>query len=42
MTSSQSLFLDLRVTRFGSGITDSPLVDRSSAAGVRAGYLYHF
>lgn len=42
MTSSQSLFLDLRVTRFGSGITDSPLVDRSSAAAVRAGYLYHF
>ncbi|MCA1325907.1 MipA/OmpV family protein [Herbaspirillum sp. alder98] len=41
-TQSQSLFLDLRLTHFGSGITDSPLVDRSSAAAVRAGYLYRF
>ncbi|MFJ3046319.1 MipA/OmpV family protein [Herbaspirillum chlorophenolicum] len=42
LTPSQSLFLDVHVTRYGSGITDSPLVDRSSAAGVRAGYLYRF
>jgi len=42
LTQSQSLLLDLRVTRFGSGITDSPLVDRSSAAAVRVGYLYRF
>jgi outer membrane protein len=42
LTQNQSLFLDLRVTHFGSGITDSPLVDRSSAAAVRAGYLYRF
>ncbi|MBV8624152.1 MAG: MipA/OmpV family protein, partial [Herbaspirillum sp.] len=42
MTQSQSLFLDLRLTRYGSGITDSPLVDRNHAAAVRAGYLYRF
>ncbi|EJN03572.1 MipA/OmpV family protein [Herbaspirillum sp. YR522] len=42
LTQSQSLFLDVRMTHFGSGITDSPLVDRSHAAAVRAGYLYRF
>jgi outer membrane protein len=42
MTPSQSLFLDLRMTRYGSGITDSPLVDRSTSPAVRAGYLYRF
>ncbi len=42
MTESQSLFMDLRLTRYGSGITDSPLVDRNHAAAVRVGYLYRF
>ncbi|WP_432239256.1 MipA/OmpV family protein [Herbaspirillum robiniae] len=42
MTPSQSIFLDLRMTRYGSGITDSPLVDRSTSPSVRAGYLYRF
>lgn len=42
MTPSQSLFLDLRLTRYGSSITDSPLVDRSTSPSLRAGYLYHF
>ena len=36
------LSLDLSTTRFGSGIKDSPLVDRSSQDSVRAGYLYLF
>lgn len=38
----QSLFLDLSATRLGSGIEDSPLVDRSNVTGVRLGYLYRF
>lgn len=38
----QSVFLDLSATRLGSGIKDSPLVDRSGMAGVRVGYLYRF
>ncbi|WDZ94631.1 MipA/OmpV family protein [Herbaspirillum sp. WKF16] len=42
LTSSQSMFLDLRVTRYGSGITDSPLVDRSNSPSARLGYLYRF
>lgn len=42
LTASQSVFLDLSVTHYGSGITDSPLVDRSTSAGARLGYLYKF
>lgn len=38
----QSLFVDVSATRLGSGIEDSPLVDRSGVAGVRVGYLYRF
>lgn len=38
----QNLFLDLRGTRLGDEITDSPLVDRSSPAGLVLGYLYRF
>lgn len=41
-TQSQSMFLDLRMTRYGSGITDSPLVDRSNSPSARIGYLYRF
>lgn len=38
----QNLFLDLRGTRLGDAVTDSPLVDRSSPAGLVLGYLYRF
>jgi len=37
-----SVFLDLSATRLGSGVKDSPLVDRTSQAGARMGYLYRF
>lgn len=36
------MFVDMSVTRLGSGITDSPLVDRSTEGGVRLGYMYRF
>src|SRR5450830_1635621 len=42
LTAAQSMFLDLSVTHYGSGITDSPLVDRSTAPGLRLGYIYKF
>jgi MipA family protein len=38
----QQLFLDLSGTRLGSGIKDSPLLERSSETGLRVGYLYRF
>lgn len=38
----QSLSLDVSATRLGSGIKDSPLVERRSLGGVRLGYLYRF
>lgn len=37
-----SFFLDLSVTRFGSTIKDSPLVDQSSQALIGLGYLYRY
>ena len=37
-----SLFLDLGTTRFGKGIKDSPLVERTGQTTVSAGYLYRF
>jgi outer membrane protein len=37
-----SLFLDLGTTRFGKGIKDSPLVERTGQTAVSAGYLYRF
>jgi len=43
MLSPQSaLTFDVGVTRLGAGITDSPLVDRSTTAKVGVGYLYRF
>lgn len=36
------LFLDLQVTRLGSAIKDSPLVDQAAQTTVSAGYLYFF
>lgn len=38
----QTVYLDLSTTRLGSGIRNSPLVERSSQTGVRVGYLYSF
>lgn len=41
MLSSQSaVAFDTGVTKLGSGISDSPLVDRSTTARVSVGYLY--
>ncbi|WP_034296658.1 MipA/OmpV family protein [Herbaspirillum sp. RV1423] len=42
LTAAQSLFLDLSVTHYGSAITDSPLVDRSTSPSLRLGYIYKF
>lgn len=38
----QSVFVDLSVMGLGSGIKDSPLVERSSQSTLRVGYLYRF
>ena len=38
----QTVFLDLRASRFGSGIKDSPLVEQSGQTGLSLGYLYRF
>ncbi len=42
LDAQQSVFMDLHVTALGSAIKNSPLVDRSSVAGVRLGYAYRF
>ena len=42
LAARQNVFLDLRSTRPGDGIADSPLVDRSTQTGLRVGYLYRF
>lgn len=42
LSSKQNIFFDVRSTRLGDAIKDSPLVDRSSQTGVRVGYLYRF
>lgn len=42
LDNKQSVFMDLHVTALGSAIKNSPLVDRSSVAGVRLGYAYRF
>jgi MipA family protein len=39
---NQRLLLDVTDTHWGSGITRSPLVQRSSTPGLRIGYLYGF
>jgi len=38
----QALSLDVSATRLGTGIKDSPLVDRRSLGSVRLGYVYRF
>jgi outer membrane protein len=42
LSAAQSVFLDASATHLGSGITDSPLVDRATVPSVRMGYLYQF
>lgn len=42
LSARQGLYLDLSATRLGSGIQNSPLVDRSIETAVRMGYLYRF
>lgn len=37
-----TVFLDLRASRFGTAINDSPLLERSGQAGVGLGYIYRF
>lgn len=39
---NQTTFVDLGVTRLGSSIKNSPLVDRSTLPMLRIGYLYRF
>ncbi|MDB5850299.1 MAG: MipA/OmpV family protein [Rhodoferax sp.] len=38
----QNIFLDVSATRLGSGIKDSPIVEKSNQSAVRIGYLYRF
>jgi outer membrane scaffolding protein for murein synthesis (MipA/OmpV family) len=42
LSPKQNAFLDLRSTRLGDSMKDSPLVDRSSQTSLRVGYLYRF
>lgn len=42
LTQQQTLSVDVGAKHYGSGITDSPLVERSSTPVVRLGYLYRF
>jgi len=42
LTKAQAMFVDLSLTHYGSGITDSPLVDRSTSPSLRLGYIYKF
>lgn len=39
---NQVISIDGSVSRFGSGITNSPLVDKSNQVSIRLGYLYRF
>jgi outer membrane protein len=38
----QRVFFELTETHWGSGITNSPIVDKTTTPGVRLGYLYRF
>ena len=42
LTPNQSVFLDVSTTRLGSGIKNSPLVEKSTQSGFRIGYIYRF
>lgn len=42
LTRNQLIILDVGDLQRGTGIKDSPLVDKSSAVGVRVAYLYKF
>lgn len=41
-TRQHNIFLDVGMRRWGAAVTDSPLVDRSTTASLRVGYLYRF
>jgi len=41
-TKHQTMFIDVGVQHWGSGVTDSPLVERSTVPTMRLGYLYRF
>ncbi|MDQ2140620.1 MipA/OmpV family protein [Alcaligenaceae bacterium B3P038] len=42
LTEQQNVFVDVGVQHWGAGVTDSPLVDRSTSPTMRLGYLYRF
>ena len=42
VTLNQTVTLDVGTTFFGSGIKESPLVDRSTQPNFRLGYVYRF
>jgi len=42
LTKQQMVLIDVADTHRGSGISDSPLVDKASAASLKVGYLYSF
>jgi outer membrane scaffolding protein for murein synthesis (MipA/OmpV family) len=42
LTERQFVYLDLSANRLGSGVRDSPIVDRTWLPAVRAGYLHRF
>lgn len=37
-----NVFTDVRFTRFGNAIKDSPLIEKSGQAGISLGYIYRF
>jgi outer membrane protein len=38
----QRVFFEVSETHWGSGITKSPIVDKTTTPGLRFGYLYRF
>ncbi|MBT9432865.1 MipA/OmpV family protein [Candidatus Sodalis endolongispinus] len=42
LTRHQHLLLDVGIRYWGSGVTDSPLVDHDASPSLRLGYLYRF
>ncbi|MEO6920341.1 MAG: MipA/OmpV family protein [Collimonas sp.] len=42
LTRNQLIMIDISDTRYGTGITDSPLVDKSSSVAAHVAYVYKF
>ncbi|MEI8633138.1 MipA/OmpV family protein [Vibrio sp. PP-XX7] len=42
ITNNQTVMMDISPTKFGSGITDSSLVDTSTVPEALVGYMYRF